>query len=104
MTANAVLGMRGYLTWRATLSSKPAAVMHANSELPPDDTNGKVSPVTGMTPLTPPMLITACTAIGERDLDTEVREQQERADHRDDADETELLSDDGEDEVAVGQR
>lgn len=38
------------------------AVIVANSKLPPaEEKNGKVSPVTGISPMTPPMLITAWT-------------------------------------------
>ena len=33
------------------------------SELPPKEMNGSVSPVTGMMPITPPMLMVTCTVI-----------------------------------------
>ncbi len=91
-----------------------------SSELPPNDKNGNVSPVSGIVAVTPPTLMIACThshavdatgdqhaeAIGrrQRDLDAEEREQQEGPQHCDHPDQTELLGDDGEDEVGVGQR
>ena len=44
---------------RATLRSSPAAVMLTNNELPPAEKNGRVRPVTGRKPTTPPMLTIA---------------------------------------------
>src|SRR5262249_1280954 len=49
--------------WRATLRRSPAAAIVINSEDPPNDTNGNVTPVRGRTPTTPPMFITAWTRI-----------------------------------------
>ena len=46
---------------RATLSSRPAAVIDTNSDDPPAEKNGNVSPVTGSNPDTPPVLTIACT-------------------------------------------
>ena len=102
------------------MSSSPAAVIDTNSDDPPAEKNGSVSPVTGSSPDTPPVLITACTpnhaampparsmpkrsGDGERGLDAEAHEQGEPADDRQRADEAELVGDDGEDEVAVRQR
>ncbi len=37
--------------------------MVTSSDVPPKDRNGRVSPVTGSMPVTPPMLMMACTAI-----------------------------------------
>ena len=51
-----------YCTFRATFNSNPAAASVIMSELPPYEMSGKVSPVTGIAPTTPPILITACTA------------------------------------------
>ena len=51
-----------YCTFRATFNSNPAATSVIMSELPPYEMSGKVSPVTGIAPTTPPILITACTA------------------------------------------
>ena len=42
---------------RATFIKRPAAAIDAMSELPPNEMNGKVRPVTGSNPMTPPMLI-----------------------------------------------
>ena len=102
------------------MSSSPAAVMVTNSELPPAEKNGSVKPVTGIIPVTPPTLMMVCTTSQttmppasrlceavvrrQRDLHAGVGQHQEAAEHRDDTDQPELLGDDGEDEVAVGER
>ena len=39
---------------RATFSRRPAAVMVTSSDEPPNDRNGRVRPVSGITPTTPP--------------------------------------------------
>jgi len=44
---------------RATFINSPAADMHTNSELPPYEMSGSVKPVTGIEPVTPPMLMIA---------------------------------------------
>ena len=44
---------------RATFINSPAADMHTNSELPPYEISGSVKPVTGIEPVTPPMLMIA---------------------------------------------
>src|SRR5262249_45961320 len=48
---------------RAQPKSRPAAVIDTSSEVPPNDRNGRVRRVTGSMPVTPPMLMIACTAI-----------------------------------------
>lgn len=98
---------------RATFGGSPAPARQMSSELPPKEMNGSVSPVTGMTPVTPPMLMVACRANQmamprratwrsdhpplhvEGHVDTEPGEQGETADDGDDADETEFLRRDG---------
>ena len=45
----------------ATLSSKPAATIVTNNDVPPAEKNGNVRPVTGNRPVTPPMLMMAWT-------------------------------------------
>ena len=92
-------GATSVLMRRATLSSSPAAIMLTNNELPPAEKNGKVRPVTGMIPVTPPRLTMACTpnqaaippassipnrsVVGEGGLDAESDEHHEPADDRD---------------------
>jgi hypothetical protein len=44
---------------RATFINSPAADIHTNSELPPYEISGSVKPVTGIEPVTPPMLMIA---------------------------------------------
>ena len=44
---------------RATFINSPAADMHTNNELPPYEISGSVKPVTGIEPVTPPILIIA---------------------------------------------
>ena len=50
-----------YAILRAIFSNKPAAPRVIKSELPPYEMSGNVRPVTGNTPITPPMLMMACT-------------------------------------------
>src|SRR5207244_1380151 len=45
---------------RATLARTPAPNMAMTSDDPPNETNGRGTPVTGSSPTTAPMLITAC--------------------------------------------
>jgi len=52
---------RGHRGCLATFIRSPAAVIEAMSELPPDEMNGSVRPVTGKMPTTPPMLMVVCT-------------------------------------------
>src|SRR5581483_7527682 len=47
--------------WRATLSITPIAAMVMTSDEPPNDTNGRGTPVIGSMPMTAPMLMIACT-------------------------------------------
>ena len=85
--------------------------------LPPNDTNGSGTPVTGSTPTTAPMLMAACitTSVvrpGGEDLLVEVPgpqrdavagdgEEPERHEHRQHADEAELLPHRREDHIRV---
>ncbi len=48
-----------HLTLRATFSSRPVAARVTNKELPPAEKKGRVSPVTGIRPVTPPTLMIA---------------------------------------------
>ena len=86
--------------------------------LPPNETNGRGTPVTGSTPTTAPMLIAACITTrvvetgGEhllvevpgtqRDAVAGDGEQRERREHRHHADEAELLPHRREDHIRVG--
>ena len=109
---------RAHRLFRAHPSSRPAAVIVTSSEVPPNDRNGRVRPVTGSMPVTPPMLMMAWAAIQavmppasswlkrsaarSEVLTPRYRNDEEQADHADHADEAELLGDHGEDEVGVG--
>ena len=102
----------------ATLSRMPVAAIVTSSDEPPNDTNGSGTPVTGRMPITAPMLMNAWTddpggdargeqraeAVGrpQRGPHAEHREGDEQADDEQRADQAELLTDDGEDEVGVG--
>jgi hypothetical protein len=44
---------------RATFINSPAADIHTSNELPPYEMSGSVKPVTGIEPVTPPMLMIA---------------------------------------------
>ena len=111
---------RGSRAWRATLSSRPAAVIETNSDDPPAEKNGRVRPVTGISPVTPPRLTTAWTpnhavmppassmpnrsgAASAACIPNHVSSMNPPTTATAPI-EPELVGDDGEDEVAVGQR
>ena len=105
---------------RPTLASTPAANIVVTSAVPPNDTNGSGMPVTGSSPTTAPMLMTAWPTIhtvmpaasstpnrsGARNAARmpRTREADEERDHEQPADQAELLADDREDEVGVRVR
>ena len=103
--------------WRATFTRTPAPTIVQTSAVPPNDTNGKGTPVTGSTPTTPPRLSTAWPTIqavapaassvpnrsGARaavriPID---RDEHEDGDDQQRAEQTQLLADHREDEVGV---
>ena len=51
----------GHLGLRATFIKSPQATIETISDVPPKEMNGKVNPVTGRRPTTPPTLITNCS-------------------------------------------
>ena len=96
-------------------SSSARITKLATSDDPPYETNGSVTPVSGITRVTPPMMTNVCTPrivarpaansfengrVGlDRDAERAADEQHERDDDRDGAEQAELLADGGEDEV-----
>ena len=54
-----LLVINAHLILRATFINSPAADIHTNSELPPYEISGSVKPVTGIEPVTPPILMIA---------------------------------------------
>src|SRR5262249_12744397 len=56
---------RGRLAWSEISSSRASSTKFARIEEPPYDTNGSVTPVSGMTRVTPPTITNTCSAITE---------------------------------------
>ena len=105
---------------RETLSISPTPIIVMQSELPPKLTNGSVTPVYGSELVTAPMLMIACQRIlavspsaSSRPNGSGARRAIRRprqpitissSDHRQRADQPELLADDRQDRVGVGVR
>ena len=101
-------------------ASIPAASMVVISDEPPEETKGSGTPMIGSVPITAPILMMACTRIHTitpdgRNAHEEVvgshdeairgiRKDREKGEHDERADQAQLFTDDGEDEVVVRLR
>ena len=110
----------GWRAWSLIRSSSATMIQLAISDEPPYDRNGVVSPVSGISLVTPPMTTKTCSASATREADRQQLAERVAADQRgaqaalddqavDDDDrhqpgEAELLAERGADEVGPGVR